>query len=51
MPFILEPTQDFSTAQTKLTVSPPKITAGSGPPLPAAGKGELQWRDLEDPRC
>lgn len=38
MPFILEPAQDFSTAQTKLTVNPPKITDGTGPPLPATEK-------------
>lgn len=38
MPFILEPAQDFSTAQTKLTGSPPKITDGPGPPLPATEK-------------
>lgn len=38
MPFILEAVQDFSTAQTKLTVNPPKITDGTGPPLPATEK-------------
>ena len=38
MSFILEPAQDFSTTQTKLTISPPKITDGTGPPLPVAEK-------------
>lgn len=38
MHFILEPAQDFSTAQAKLTVSPPKITDGTGLFLPATEK-------------
>ncbi|EOA97459.1 hypothetical protein Anapl_09626 [Anas platyrhynchos] len=35
---ITEPAQDFSTAQAKLTVSPPKITDGTGLFLPATEK-------------
>lgn len=38
MPFILELSRDFSTAQTKSRVSPPKTTDGTGPPLPVAEK-------------
>lgn len=38
MPFIPKPAQDFSTAQTKLTVSSPKITDGTRPALPATEK-------------
>lgn len=41
MPFILEPAQDLSTAQTKLTVNPPKITDGTRPPLPATETGGI----------
>ncbi|XP_009994837.1 PREDICTED: uncharacterized protein LOC104387750 [Chaetura pelagica] len=42
--------KSFSMAQTKLTVNPPKITDGTEPPLPAAGKWGIAMKDLEDPR-